>query len=89
MAYEETDIQEDVEGIDSYQSPKGILTWGRFERYGSPVFDDEVWRIGCVADGSCFFHATLTASDRNYRALGTADREEGESERRQFVKEVT
>ena len=45
-----------------------VLPWGKIEKYNSSLFKDS-WRIGTIADGSCFFHAILTAVDKTYRDM--------------------
>ena len=52
----------------TYSTP-GFLAVGKFQRFESMFFPQGTWRIGTVADGSCFFHSLLTATDRDYRAL--------------------
>ena len=45
-----------------------VLSWGKIEKYDSLLFPNS-WRIGTIADGSCFFHAILTAIDKTYRDI--------------------
>ena len=45
------------------------LSWGKFERYITFLFPSGTWRIGSIADGSCFFHSILTAINKNYRNI--------------------
>jgi len=59
---------------DHYEAPTK-LTWGKFERYSSTMLATDVWRIGSIADGSCFFHSILTAINKSYRNINSrADR---------------
>ena len=30
---------------------------------------NQAWRIGTIADGSCFFHSILTATNKSYRNI--------------------
>ena len=82
-------MQQDEMQQQEYDIPTGVLTWGRFEQYVSPyIKNKDVWRIGTIADGSCYFHAILTATDKSYRGLEMVDREKGELERKQYIKEI-
>ena len=45
------------------------LTWGKFERYTTALFPTGTWRIGSIADGSCFFHSIMTSINKNYRGI--------------------
>jgi len=73
---------------NNYTIPSGILTWGRFEPYSCSAIGKSIWRIGTIAEGSCYFHAILTACDKTYRSLESIDRPSGEIERKQYVSEV-
>ena len=55
---------------DHYEAPNK-LSWGKFQRYSSMILVNDVWRIGSIADGSCFFHSILTAINKNYRSLNS------------------
>ena len=66
---------------DHYEAPTK-LTWGKFERYASTMLAKDVWRIGSIADGSCFFHSILTAINKSYRSINSR------SDRIQKVTEV-
>ncbi len=55
---------------DHYEAPNK-LSWGKFQRYSSPMLVNDVWRIGSIADGSCFFHSILTAINKNYRSINS------------------
>ena len=55
---------------DHYEAPNK-LSWGKFQRYSSMMLVKDVWRIGSIADGSCFFHSILTAINKNYRSLNS------------------
>ena len=62
-----------------------VLSWGKIEKYDSPLFPNS-WRIGTIADGSCFFHAILTAIDKTYRDIkGDGIRGIAQSEKQQRV----
>ena len=52
----------------AYEKP-GFLAPGKFQRYASLLFTHGTWRIGTEPDGSCFFHALLTATDKAYRSI--------------------
>lgn len=74
-----------AEIASAYEKP-AALPWGRFEKYSSPLVEAGSWRIGTIADGSCFFHALLTATDKQYRSLAKRhNRCTGESERTNIV----
>ena len=45
------------------------LDWGKFERYTTALFPSGTWRIGSIADGSCFFHSIMTSINKNYRGI--------------------
>jgi hypothetical protein len=45
------------------------LAWGKFERYTTALFPSGTWRIGSIADGSCFFHSIMTSINKNYRGI--------------------
>ena len=45
------------------------LSWGKFHKYDSLLFKTQAWRVGTIADGSCFFHAILTATNKSYRNI--------------------
>ena len=45
------------------------LPWGKFERYTTALFPAGTWRIGSIADGSCFFHSIMTSINKNYRCI--------------------
>ena len=55
---------------DHYEAPNK-LTWGKFQRYSTQMLANDVWRIGSIADGSCFFHSILTAINKNYRSINS------------------
>jgi len=55
---------------DHYEAPNK-LSWGKFQRYSSMMLANDVWRIGSIADGSCFFHSILTAINKNYRSINS------------------
>ncbi len=50
-----------------------LLSSGNFEQLTTSVFfnsfseSTNVWRIGSIADGSCFFHSLLTTIEPRYR----------------------
>ncbi len=65
-----------------------VLSWGKIEKYDSPLFPNS-WRIGTIADGSCFFHAILTAIDKTYRDIkGDGIRGIAQSEKQQRVEMI-
>ena len=45
------------------------LSWSKFNKYDSLLFKNQAWRVGTIADGSCFFHAILTATNKSYRNI--------------------
>ena len=71
----------------NYSSPS-VLSWGKIEKYDSPYLEN-AWRIGTIGDGSCFFHAILTAVDKKYRDLnGDGVRGVAEQERQQRASSI-
>jgi hypothetical protein len=77
-----------METYAKYEIPR-VLSWGAFELYNNLFTEKETYRVGCISDGSCFFHALFTALDKNYRSIrgNGSKRVDAENERKIIISE--